>query len=131
MLEYNVTREIPEPEMPRYKKNLSAAALERVAERFKSLSEPMRLRLVYALMDGEKTVTQLVRETGGLQANVSKHLAVLLDAGVLARRKQGTSAYYRISDKSVFDLCDLVCGSIHDQLAAELEEFSTPSQGRP
>lgn len=131
MLECNVTREIPKPEMPRYKKNLSPAALEMVAERFKALSEPMRLRLVYALMDGEKTVTELVRETGGLQANVSKHLAVLLDAGILARRKQGTSAFYQISDDSVFKLCDLVCGSIHDRLAAELEEFSTPGQSRP
>jgi ArsR family transcriptional regulator len=65
--------------MARYRKHyLPEAALDQVAERFKALSEPMRLRLVYALMDGEKTVSQLVRETGALQANVSKHLGILL-----------------------------------------------------
>jgi len=109
------------------KRRLSPAALEKVAERFKALSEPMRLRLLYALMDGEKTVSELVGQTGGVQANVSKHLSVLLDAGILGRRKQGTSAYYRIVDDSIFELCDLVCGSIHDRLVAELDEFgATP-----
>jgi DNA-binding transcriptional ArsR family regulator len=118
--------------MPEYTKSkLSEAALEKVAERFKTFSELMRLRLVYALMDGEKSVSELVRETGGGQANVSKHLSVLLDAGILGRRKQGTSSYYRIVDESVFELCELVCGSIHDRLASELEEFSTSPQVRP
>ena len=105
---------------------MSGAALEKVSERFKALSEPMRLRLVYALMDGEKNVSELVRETGGVQANVSKHLSVLLDAGILGRRKQGTSSYYRIVDESIFELCDLVCGSIHDRLVAELDEIGPP-----
>ena len=105
------------------KRKLSGAALEKVSDRFKALSEPMRLRLIYALMDGEKTVSELVRETGGVQANVSKHLSVLLDAGILGRRKQGTSSYYRIVDESIFELCDLVCGSIHDRLVAELDEL--------
>ncbi len=105
------------------KRRLSGAALEKVAERFKILSEPMRLRLLYALMDGEKTVSELVGETGSVQANVSKHLSVLLDAGILSRRKQGTSAYYRIVDDSIFELCDLVCGSIHDRLVADLDEL--------
>lgn len=115
--------------MPGYttKRRLSGTALEKVAERFKALSEPTRLRLIYALMDGEKTVSKLVRETGSVQANVSKHLSVLLEAGVLGRRKQGTSAYYRIVDESIFELCDLVCGSIHDRLLAELDGFdATP-----
>jgi ArsR family transcriptional regulator len=113
----------------RVRQGLSETALKKVAERFKALSEPIRLRLVYALMDGEKTVSQLVRETGALQANVSKHLGILLDAGVLGRRKEGTSAYYRITDESVFELCDLVCGSIEDHLTAELRNFS--AAGRP
>jgi DNA-binding transcriptional ArsR family regulator len=110
------------------KRRLSPAALEKVAERFKVLSEPMRLRLLYALMEEEKTVSQLVRETGGVQANVSKHLSLLLDAGILARRKEGTSAYYRITDESIFELCDLVCGSIHDRLVAELDQLGAPSR---
>ncbi len=115
--------------MPGYtKRKLSGAALEKVSERFKALSEPMRLRLIYALMDGEKTVSELVRETGAVQANVSKHLSVLLDAGILGRRKQGTSAYYRIIDESIFELCDLACGSIYDRLVAELDEFDATTR---
>ncbi len=110
------------------KRRLSGAALGMVAERFKVLSEPMRLRLLYALMDGEKTVSELVEETGTVQANVSKHLSVLLDAGILGRRKQGTSAYYRIVDDSIFELCDLVCGSIHDRLVAEFDELGDAHQ---
>jgi ArsR family transcriptional regulator len=113
------------------KRNLSEAALEKVAERFKVLSEPMRLKLLYALMDGEKSVSELVQETGGMQANVSKHLGLLLDDGVVGRRKQGTNSYYRISDESIFELCDLVCGSIHDRLAAELEDFSPAPSALP
>jgi|SRR5215208_2056516 len=118
------------PEYPK-KESLSESALEMVAARFKILSEPMRLRLLQALMDGEKTVSELVQETGSLQANVSKHLGVLLDARMVGRRKQGLKAYYRITDESVFELCDLVCGSIHDRLVAELESLSaTPSSSR-
>lgn len=105
------------------KRSLSEAAMGKVAERFKVLSEPMRLRLLYALMESEKTVSELVVESGSAQANVSKHLSVLLDAGILGRRKQGTSAFYRIVDESIFELCDLVCGSIHDHLVAELDEL--------
>jgi ArsR family transcriptional regulator len=113
------------------KRNLSEAALEKVAERFKVLSEPMRLKLLYALMDGEKSVSELVQETGGMQANVSKHLGLLLDDGVVGRRKQGLNSYYRITDESIFELCDLVCGSIHDRLAAELEGFSLAPPALP
>jgi ArsR family transcriptional regulator len=111
----------------RGREGLSETALKKVAERFKALSEPMRLRLVYALMDGEKSVSRLVEETGGLQANVSKHLGILMDTGILGRRKEGTSAFYRITDETVFEMCDLVCGSIEDNLAAELRNFSTVS----
>src|SRR5215213_4317649 len=113
------------------KRNLSEAALEKVAERFKVLSEPMRLKLLYALMDGEKSVSELVHETGGMQANVSKHLGLLLDDGIVGRRKQGLNSYYRITDESIFELCDLVCGSIHDRLAAALEDFSPAPSALP
>jgi ArsR family transcriptional regulator len=106
------------------KERLPDEVLERIAERFKLLSEPMRLKLIQAMMDGEKNVSELVEETGGLQANVSKHLGILLEAGVIGRRKQGLKAYYRITDETVFELCDLVCGSIQDRLLGELERFS-------
>jgi DNA-binding transcriptional ArsR family regulator len=113
------------------KQELSEAALEQVAERFKVLSEPMRLKLLYALMDGEKSVSQLVQQTGGLQANVSKHLGILLDAGVVGRRKEGLKACYRIADESIFELCDLVCNSLYARLSAELSSLSElPSSER-
>lgn len=108
----------------RRKRHLSEPTLDKVAELFKSLSEPTRLRLLYALMDGEKNVSQLVQETGALQANVSKHLGTLLDAGLVSRRKQGQSSCYRIADESVFELCDLACGSIYDRLTTDLENLS-------
>lgn len=112
--------------MPKYtKKNLSDEAFERLGEQFKAFSEPMRLRLIYALMDGEKTVSELVEETGGLQANVSKHLRMLLEAGIVERRKQGLNSYYSIADPSIFELCDLMCNSIQSRLTAELDSFST------
>lgn len=112
------------------KRELSEIALLRIAELFKVLSESMRLRLLYALTDGEKTVSELVEETGALQANVSKHLGILLDAGIVGRRKQGLNAYYRITDETVFELCDLACGSIHNRLVAELDRFPPPRPRR-
>lgn len=106
------------------KEPLSEAALEMIAARFKILSEPMRLKLVYALMDGEKTVSELIRETGGLQANVSKHLGILLDAGIVRRRKQGLHAYYRVADESIYALCDLVCNSLQHRLRTSLRSLN-------
>ena len=111
--------------MPEYtKKDLSEEAFEMLGEQFKAFSEPMRLKLVYALMDGEKTVSELVEETRGLQANVSKHLRMLLEAGIVERRKQGLNSYYNIASESVFELCDLMCNSIQERLEADLGSFS-------
>lgn len=93
--------------------------LEQVAERFRILGEPMRLQLVHALIDGEKAVGELVEATGATQANVSRHLQTLNNAGILRRRKQGLRVYYRIEDASVFELCDHVCGSLQRHLEAK------------
>lgn len=109
----------------RAQERLPEEALEMLAERFKIFSEPMRLKLIYALMDGEKTVSELMERTGGMQANVSKHLGMLLDAGVVGRRKQGLQAYYRIVDESIYELCETVCGSLEERLAADLDIFSS------
>jgi ArsR family transcriptional regulator len=92
-----------------------------VARRFALLGEPMRLRLLHALFDGEQPVNALVDRTGGTQANISRHLQTLAEAGLLGRRKDGLQVFYRISDPSIFELCDLVCGSLekqHSQRAA-------------
>ncbi|MGZ4410634.1 MAG: ArsR/SmtB family transcription factor [Gaiellaceae bacterium] len=89
---------------------------ELIAARFRVLSDPMRIRLVDRLREGEASVGELVEATGGSQQNVSKHLGILLGAGILARRQQGNLAYYRIVDESVFELCERVCGSIERRL---------------
>jgi len=87
-----------------------------VAERFRTLGEPMRLRLLQALRDGERSVGELVEEVGAGQANVSKHLQLLHRMGFVQRRKEGTTALYRIADPNVFRLCELVCGGMRDEL---------------
>jgi len=87
-------------------------ALALVARRFAVLAEPMRLRLLQALMNGERSVGALAEAAGGTQANVSRHLQTLADAGLVARRKEGLQVFYAISDPSIFELCTLVCGSL-------------------
>jgi len=87
-----------------------------IAERFKALGEPMRLRLLQALRTGECSVGDLAEKTGGGQANVSKHLQVLFQQGYVDRRKEGTTSWYRITDPQVFTMCELVCGGLEEEL---------------
>ena len=91
---------------------------EFVARRFRVLAEPMRIRLLDHLRDDEATVGELSAELDASQQNVSKHLAVLADAGMVGRRKDGNRVYYRITDESVFALCEQVCGAAQEQLRA-------------
>jgi DNA-binding transcriptional ArsR family regulator len=78
----------------------------------------MRIRLLDALREAPATVQELQQATGASQQNVSKHLAVLAEVGILGRRKKGTNVYYRIVDEGAFALCDQVCGSVQQQLLA-------------
>jgi DNA-binding transcriptional ArsR family regulator len=103
---------------------LSDDALELVARRFAVLAEPMRLRLLHALFEGEKSVNALVAATAGTQANVSRHLQTLMQAHILARRKEGLQVFYAIADPSIFQLCDLVCGSLEKQLNKQAGAFA-------
>ena len=91
--------------------------VELIAARFRVLAEPMRIKLLDRLRDGDATVHELAVELGASQQNVSKHLGVLLQAGMLARAKQGTSSLYAIADPGVFELCDQVCGGLRRQLS--------------
>jgi DNA-binding transcriptional ArsR family regulator len=95
---------------------LPEALVGLIAERFRVLGEPMRIRLLDQLRAGEATVQSLADSTDTSQQNVSKHLGVLLHAGVVGRRKDGTFVYYRIVDEGVFDLCEQVCGSVRGRL---------------
>lgn len=105
-------------------KELSDPALELIAKRFKALSEASRLKLIHALQAGELSVSELVEETGLTQANTSRHLQLLIDTGILKRRKEGLSVYYSIADKGIFDLCETVCGSIQERIESHAQAFS-------
>ena len=97
---------------------LTPAVLELIAERFKALAEPARLQLLQCLRGGEKTVGELVEDTGLGQANVSKHLQQLHGFGFVRRRKEGLFVYYAIADMSVFRLCDVMCGRLEAETKA-------------
>ena|SRR5688572_12035657 len=96
-----------------------------IAQRFACLAEPMRIRLLDRLREGEATVAELQEATQASQQNVSKHLAVLLTAGMVSRTKRGNRAFYAIVDETVFQLCELVCGGLRRQL----EELDVILQG--
>ena len=95
---------------------------ELIAQRFRVLGEPMRIRLLDALRDGESTVGELVDRLGASQQNVSKHLGVLHQAGIVTRTKQGTFVRYAIADAGVFQLCEQVCGGLRQQVT-ELDQI--------
>lgn len=94
--------------------------LDRIAEKFRILGDPTRLSILRALMAGEKNVGTVVTETGQSQANVSKHLKMLADAGMVRRRKEGLQVFYSVSDPLIEKLCTLVCGAILEEAQAEV-----------
>ena len=106
---------------------LSPEAIQMVASRFRILGEPIRIRILQVLQEGERTVSEVVAAVGSTQPNVSKHLRILQESGFVGRRQNGNNVFCYISDPTVLDLCDTVCSSIHDQLtdharlAAELQ----------
>jgi DNA-binding transcriptional ArsR family regulator len=95
---------------------LSDPLAELIARRFRVIGEPTRIRLLDRLRDGEATVQELTEALGASQQNVSKHLQVLLETGIVGRRKDGNRAYYSVADEGVFALCEHVCGSVRRQL---------------
>jgi DNA-binding transcriptional ArsR family regulator len=90
---------------------------ELIARRFRALGDPLRVRLLDQLRDGELSVNDLADRLGAGQQNVSKHLAVLADAGMVSRRKDGTHVYYGIADDGVFALCEQICGSLQSHVS--------------
>ncbi|MCX6969771.1 MAG: metalloregulator ArsR/SmtB family transcription factor [Verrucomicrobia bacterium] len=106
--------------------NMGEEAIEMIAARFRVLGEASRLKLIMALEDGEKNVSVLVAITGQTQANVSRQLQALTEAGILVRRKEGLHVIYRIADKSIFDMCDHVCGSLQRRIDSQAGAFRPP-----
>ncbi len=95
-----------------------------IARRFRMLGEPFRLRLLQVLEPGERTVGDLVIALDGNQPNVSKHLQMLHDAGIVSRRREGNSVYYGIADPMIFKLCDLVCRSAAEKAREDFDDLN-------
>lgn len=102
-------------------KALDDRALGHVAEYFRALSEPLRLKILNALRDKAYNVGQLTELLDCSQANVSKHLATLMRHGFVERSAQGTNAFYRIADPRVYQLCELVCGQMAQRFASQAQ----------
>jgi ArsR family transcriptional regulator len=95
--------------------------LDRMAEKFRMLADPTRLAILRALLEGEKSVGRVVEETGQGQANVSKHLKLLAEAGIVGRRKEGLQVFYAVADPLIEQVCELVCGSIVREVEDDVE----------
>ena len=91
--------------------------IELIARRFRVIGEPMRIKLLDSLRESEASVSELREATGGSQQNVSKHLGVLLEAGIVGRRKHGNQVFYSIADEGILRLCEDVCGGLQRQVA--------------
>ena len=102
-------------------KQLPDGALVEVAAYFQTLAEPTRLQILNILRSGERNVGELAQMCGFTAANVSRHLALMTQHGLVERESRGTSAYFRIADPSIFELCDLVCGNIARQMEKSAE----------
>jgi DNA-binding transcriptional ArsR family regulator len=100
--------------------------IELVAQRFRVLGEPMRIRLLDQLREADATVGELQQALDASQQNVSKHLAILHAAGIVSRTKDGNHTRYSIGDPTVFELCDHVCGGVRRQLQG-LEAILQPN----
>lgn len=106
-------------------KRLSNEALDLIASRFKVLSEPIRLQILHTLQEGEKSVNDLTEAVQTSQPNVSKHLKILQNAGILSRQQHGNTVYYTIVDESIFNLCETVCDALEERLRNQAEIFTT------
>ncbi len=106
---------------------ISTDLAELISHRLRVIGDPLRIRTLDVLRDGERPVAEIAHALGTSQQNASKHLGVLLQAGIVSRRKLGTSAFYAIADDTVFALCEQVCGGIQTQIA----EMNALIEGTP
>ena len=92
-----------------------------VAELFSDLSTPIRLKIISAVCQGEKNVSELLAEIDTTQPNMSQHLSMLYRCGVLAKRREGTQMYYRLQSERVATLCRAVCIQVAIELDPQTE----------
>jgi len=97
---------------------------EAVSNYFALLSEPVRLRILHSICREEKSVSQIVAETGATQTNVSRHLNTLYRAGALSRRKDGNFIYYGVRDSALTEICRTVCTHIAGRTETQSGEHS-------
>lgn len=111
---------------------LTGHTADLIARRFRVLGDPLRLRILGALEEGERSVNGVVEAVGANQSNVSRHLRILRESGILRDRQAGNQVFYSIADPVIFKLCDLVCRSaatdVHRRLAMIPAAFA--GQGR-
>lgn len=101
------------------KKNVEDRVFDSVADLFAVLSAPIRLKIISAVCNGEKSVSELLREISTTQPNMSQHLGTLYRCGVLARRRDGAQVYYRLQSERVAMLCRAVCTQVAIELGGE------------
>lgn len=110
----------------RHRKKLpvvSDEALNLIAGWFRTLAEPSRLKILRALEDGEMNISEIVEATGLTQANVSRHVQSLVDAGMVGRRREGLAAICFIADPSISELCDTVCNNLLKRLSNQVKKL--------
>jgi DNA-binding transcriptional ArsR family regulator len=94
---------------------------EAVGDLFSALADPSRLAILYLLKEGPAFVSEIAEATGMKQSNLSKHLSVLYDVGLLTRQRMGNQIQYSIGDAMVFDLCTLVCRKLHKEAETQAQ----------
>lgn len=109
---------------------LTDEMLELIGSRFRALGEPSRLKLLRVLLEGEKSVGQLVESTQLSQANTSRHLQTLTEVGILGRRKEGLNVVYFIADETIPELCRFVCTSVVRKHAEHSKAIGSLAYGK-
>jgi DNA-binding transcriptional ArsR family regulator len=96
-----------------------APVFDAVAEYFGLLAEPTRLAILHTICNDERTVSAIVEATGATQTNVSRHLGLLHAAGVVSRRRDGSSVHYRVADPVFVEICRSACVRIAARIDAQ------------
>ena len=107
-------------------KQQRAVLFEEVADYFSLLSEPTRLKILHAVCEGERTVSEIVAHVESTQANVSRQINMLYRAKILSRRKEGTQVFYRVADQKTIELCQSVCGKFSEEIVATVWTQAEP-----